>query len=136
MRKRSSTSAVATTPELAPSETLPISPYLLPIWRFKAGAAWRGILGCSEEPTHKGGRAATSYRPMTVADLAARLALAGDDKTRWKLVWEFLEEYRWEREDVQSVLLRDEPPSVGDLRWDALLAALAEHLAAKKDLAP
>src|ERR1700683_4244946 len=78
----------------------------------------------------------TGYRPMTLIDLASRLVRTAESKTRWKLVWEFLEEYRWEREDVQSVLLRDEPPSVGDLRWDALLAALAEHLAAKKTLAP
>jgi hypothetical protein len=33
-------------------------------------------------------------------------------------------------------LLLDEPPPVGDERWDALLAAVAEHLAAKHDLAP
>ena len=33
-------------------------------------------------------------------------------------------------------LLRDEPSLVGDERWDALLAALAEHLAAEHDLAP
>jgi hypothetical protein len=50
--------------------------------------------------------------------------------------WEFLEEYRWEPQDIQTALLLDEPPSVGDERWDALLAALAEHLAAKDDLAP
>jgi hypothetical protein len=48
----------------------------------------------------------------------------------------FLEEYRWEPEEVQSSLLRDEPPPTGDERWDALLAALAEHLAAQHDLAP
>jgi hypothetical protein len=77
-----------------------------------------------------------SYRPMTVADLAARLSRAADDGTRWKLVWEFLEEYRWESGDAQPALLADEPPSTGDERWDALLAALAEHLAAKDDLAP
>jgi hypothetical protein len=77
-----------------------------------------------------------SYRPMTVADLAARLPGAADDKTRWKLVWEFLEEYRWEPGDAQPSLLRDEPPLTGDERWDALLAALAEHLAAGHDLAP
>ena len=77
-----------------------------------------------------------SYRPMTVADLAARLSRAADDRTRWKLVWEFLEEYRWEPGDAQPALLADEPPSTGDERWDALLAALAEHLAAKDDLAP
>jgi hypothetical protein len=76
------------------------------------------------------------YRPMTVADLAAQLMLTGDDKTRWKLFWEFLEEYRWEPAAIQPTLLQDEPPSVGDSRWDALLAAAAEHLAAKHDLAP
>ena len=37
-----------------------------------------------------------SYRPMTIADLALHLIQATDDRTRWKLVWEFLEEYRWE----------------------------------------
>ena len=47
----------------------------------------------------------TGYRPMTLADLAGRLAREADDRIRWKLVWEFL-------------------------------AALAEHLAARHDLAP
>jgi hypothetical protein len=37
---------------------------------------------------------------------------------------------------IQPSLLQDEPPPVGDERWDALLAALAEHLAAQHDLAP
>jgi hypothetical protein len=32
--------------------------------------------------------------------------------------WEFLEEYRWEPEDIQTALLLEEPPSVGDERWD------------------
>jgi hypothetical protein len=73
---------------------------------------------------------------MTLADLAGRLARTADGKVRWKLVWEFLEEYRWEPADVQPLLLQDEPPPVGDERWDALLAALAEHLAAQHDLAP
>ena len=43
----------------------------------------------------------TGYRPMTVADLAACLSRTGDDKTRWKLVWEFLEEYRWEQAEAR-----------------------------------
>jgi hypothetical protein len=38
---------------------------------------------------------------MTLADLGRRLARVDDAKTRWKLVWEFLEEYRWEPNDVQ-----------------------------------
>lgn len=76
------------------------------------------------------------YRPMTLADLAGYLSRAADDRTRWKLTWEFLEEYRWESSAVQPSLLRDEPPGTSDERWDALLAALAEHLAAQHDLAP
>jgi hypothetical protein len=83
-----------------------------------------------------GGCAVAGYRPMTMTDLADRLARTADAKVRWKLVWEFMEEYRWESEDVQPSLLRDEPSLVGDERWDALLAALAEHLAAQHDLAP
>lgn len=73
---------------------------------------------------------------MTVADLAVHLSRTTDAKTRWKTFWEFLEEYRWESPGTQAALLADDPPSVGDERWDALLAALAEHLAAKHDLAP
>jgi len=76
------------------------------------------------------------YRPMTLANLADRLASAAEDKVRWKLVWEFLEEYRWEPTASQPSLLQDEPSPVGDERWDTLLAALAEHLAAQHDLAP
>ena len=76
----------------------------------------------------------TGYRPMTLANLADRLARTGDGKVRWKLVWEFLEEYRWEPDVIQPSLLRDEPSPVGDERWDTLLAALAEHLAAQHDL--
>jgi hypothetical protein len=83
-----------------------------------------------------GGLAVTSYRPMTLADLALRLARTADSKLRWKLVWEFLEEYRWEPDDLQPTLVQDEPPATGDERWDTLLAALAEHLAAQHDLAP
>ncbi|GIH70179.1 hypothetical protein [Sphaerimonospora thailandensis] len=77
-----------------------------------------------------------AYSPMTLADLATRLVASADVKIRWKLVWEFLEEYRWETPDVQPSLLHAEPETVGDERWDALLAAIAEHLAAKHDLAP
>jgi hypothetical protein len=82
------------------------------------------------------GGTVTGYSPMTLADLADRLARTADSKVRWKLVWEFLEEYRWEPDEIQPSLLRDEPAPVGDERWDTLLAALAEHLAAQHDLAP
>jgi hypothetical protein len=66
--------------------------------------------------------AVTAYRPMTLADLADRIGRAPEIKVRWKLVWEFLEEYRWEPPAVQSSLVLDEPPATGDDRWDVLLA--------------
>ena len=97
----------------------------------------RGIFIASQQETPgRRGTDVPSYRPMTVAELAVHLSRTTDDRIRWKLVWEFLEEYRWEPDEAQPGLLRDEPPLVGDERWDALLAALAEHLAAKHDLAP
>jgi hypothetical protein len=76
------------------------------------------------------------YQPMTLVDLATHLRAEDDEKVRWKLVWEFFEEYRWESAEVQVGLVRDEPPAIGDERWDALLAAISEHLLAQHDLAP
>lgn len=71
------------------------------------------------------------YRPMTLAALGGWLAGAGDAR-RWRLIAEFLEEYRWEPVAVRRQLLSDEPASTGDERWDVFLAALAEHLAARE----
>src|SRR5262249_18777514 len=82
------------------------------------------------------GPGVAGFRPMTLADLAGCLTRTAEAKVRWKLVWEFLEEYRWEPPDAQLPLLQEEPPPTGDERWDALLAALAEHLAAGHDAAP
>lgn len=45
------------------------------------------------------------YRPMTLADLAGRLARTADRKIRWKLVREFLGKYRWEPARAQFALL-------------------------------
>jgi hypothetical protein len=77
-----------------------------------------------------------AYQPMAIRDLAERLVRDDDPGVRWKHVWEFLEEYRWEPADRQHALLVEEPASVGDQRWDTLLAAIAEHLAAQRDAAP
>ncbi|MDG4805590.1 hypothetical protein O7634_02305 [Micromonospora sp. WMMD1120] len=73
---------------------------------------------------------AAAYEPLTVERLAYLLAGA-DETRRWRLVAEFLEEYRWEPAEVRPRLLEEEPPPTGDERWDVFLAALAEHLAAK-----
>lgn len=76
------------------------------------------------------------YQPMTIADLAVHLARHAEEKVRWKYVWEFLEEYRWEPIERQLALLQEDPAPTGDARWDALLAAVAEHLAARLNQAP
>jgi hypothetical protein len=70
------------------------------------------------------------YRGMTLTELATLLADA-DQSAKWRLVAEFLEEYRWEPVEARFRLLVDEPPGTGDERWDVLVAALAEHLAAQ-----
>ena len=70
------------------------------------------------------------YRAMTLPELARLLSDASRSEW-WRLVAEFLEEYRWEPMDSRHQLLDAEPPSTGDPRWDVLLAALAEHLAAR-----
>lgn len=66
---------------------------------------------------------------MTLAQLGALLADA-DDSLRWRLIAEFLEEYRWEPVETRGGLLAQEPPTTGDQHWDVFLAALGEHLAA------
>ncbi|WP_327039377.1 hypothetical protein [Micromonospora maris] len=70
------------------------------------------------------------YEPLTVARLGALLAEA-DETRRWRLVAEFLEEYRWEPSERRAALLQQEPSTTGDEHWDVFLAALTEHLAAK-----
>ncbi len=70
------------------------------------------------------------YQAMTLADLAGVLKDA-DKSLQWRLLAEFLEEYRWEPVESRDQLLAGEPPGTGDERWDVLLAALAEHLAAR-----
>lgn len=75
------------------------------------------------------------YQPMTLAALGRRLAQADSESERRRLVLEFLEEFRWEPLDEQAGLLEAPPAPTGDQRYDALLAALAEHLAYHDDLA-
>ncbi|TYB49094.1 hypothetical protein [Actinomadura chibensis] len=71
------------------------------------------------------------YQPMTLVDLAVHLAGSRDDETRWRLIAEFLEEFRHEPPIERLRLLAEEPATTGDQHWDVFLAALAEHLAAR-----
>jgi hypothetical protein len=78
-----------------------------------------------------GGRGVSPYRAMTLVDLAGHLAAEPTDGVRWRLIAEFLEEYRHEPQTARAELLAAEPGPTSDERWDVFLAALAEHLAAR-----
>lgn len=95
-----------------------------------AGVKPRTVLESADEVSiaSEAVSAPPAYRPMTMVDLAGHLTKAHDDQLRWRLVAEFLEEHRHEPIDVRAALLREEPPTTGDERWDVFLAALAEHL--------
>lgn len=69
---------------------------------------------------------------MTLDDLAVLLSAAPEER-RWLLLAEFLTEYSFEDPSTRVALLRSEPRRTGDQRWDALLGALAEHLAFHDD---
>lgn len=68
------------------------------------------------------------YQPLSLAGLGRLLAAETDERTRFRLVLEFLEEYRWERPAQRLGLLLEQPGTTGDERWDVLLGGLAEHL--------
>lgn len=77
---------------------------------------------------------AEPYRAMTAAGLGSALAGEPSEATRRRLVLEFLEEYRWEPVDKRGQLLSQRPAPTGDRHYDALLAALGEHLAYHDEL--
>ena len=77
----------------------------------------------------------TQYQPMTLVALGSRLSAAYSEIERRRLVLEFVEEYQWEPQGRRAGLLEEWPAPTGDHRYDALLAALAEHLAYHDDLA-
>lgn len=76
-------------------------------------------------------RRLTAYQPMTLVDLAQHLASADDDRHRWQLIAEMLEEFRQEPANERTALLGDEPNPTGSEQWDVFLAALGEYLAAR-----
>lgn len=55
-----------------------------------------------------GHEASPGYVPLSVADLGELMAGA-DESRRWRLVAEFLEDYRWEPTEARFELLEDEP---------------------------
>jgi hypothetical protein len=74
------------------------------------------------------------FRPMTMAELArAARQHIGDGQYVLRLCLQFVDDYREAVGDVRATLLSTAPGTTGDPRWDAFLAALAEHLAYHDD---
>jgi len=70
------------------------------------------------------------FQPMTVADLTrAAKRHAGDGEVVLRLCLQFIDDFREADPATRLGLLRTAPGSTGDQRWDAFIAALAEHLA-------
>jgi transcriptional regulator with XRE-family HTH domain len=74
-------------------------------------------------------------RPFRLNDLSRQLRSASDDRRRMRLVFEFL---RSAEEDGHPLLLliAREPDLTGDIRFDALLAAMAEDLSVRAGIEP
>jgi hypothetical protein len=70
------------------------------------------------------------FRATSLADLARSARRhAGDGEAALRLCLQFIDDFQETAPADRPALLRDAPPSTGDVRWDAFLAALAEHLA-------
>lgn len=66
---------------------------------------------------------------MSLADLAGQLPRDGATPFPWRWIREFLVEFKHEDGPAQAGLLVERPRPTGSRRFDAFLAALAEHLA-------
>ncbi len=72
----------------------------------------------------------TTFTPMTIQRLATHVADANAER-RWSLLLEFLEEYEHEPASRHRPLVETEPATTNDANWDALLAGIADWLAAR-----
>ena len=66
---------------------------------------------------------------LTLFELAGHLAATDDDRRRRRLVLEFVGRFDNTPHENRRALIVERPEPTGDRRWDALLGALAEHLA-------
>jgi hypothetical protein len=70
-------------------------------------------------------------RSLSLAEVATRIA-AGDEPLA--AVRDFLDQVARRRDDELAILIRERPEPTGNQKADALLAGVAEHLAAMREL--
>jgi hypothetical protein len=66
--------------------------------------------------------------------VAAELS-AGDDAAALRIAFDFVRAFDHTPADARAAVVSGTPAPCGDPRYDALLAALVEHLCAREDLA-
>lgn len=76
---------------------------------------------------------------LTLAEVARRIRQALMDPEQgeseaWLPIREFLDDFRTAAPEVRQAMIEARPEPTGDPRFDAYLAALAEHLAVHHDL--
>lgn len=69
--------------------------------------------------------------PVMAADLVEH-----NERDALRLLYGFADDFRGSSLPGKRQLLRDEPPSTGDPRFDAALAGTAEHFAREAEIAP
>lgn len=76
------------------------------------------------------------YKPSTLADVARRIRQLGPDEPRdaWVCIRDFLDDWYAADAEAHRQMLGAVPPPTGDSRFDAYLAALAEHFAVTEGL--
>lgn len=75
---------------------------------------------------------------MPAAELAKRIRTSlasGDERTAWRWLAQFADDFRGSSSPGCAWLVQDRPPLTGDRRYDAALAALVEHLCAEARVA-
>lgn len=76
------------------------------------------------------------YKPFTLTDTARRIKELGlgDLRDFWVCIGDFLDDWYAADQKIRAEMLRKKPRRTGDRRFDAYLAALAEHLAVTNGL--
>jgi hypothetical protein len=72
-----------------------------------------------------------AYQPLTLRQVAAaiREEQASPDGDPWLWVRQFMDDFYAATPEVRATLIAERPDLTGDPRFDAYLAALAEHFA-------
>ena len=73
-------------------------------------------------------RGALSFAGL--AEAVASALRAGDERRAWRLLLQAVDDFRGSSPAGRAWMVADDPPLTGERRYDAAIAALAEHLCA------